>query len=56
MAIATCAVVGAGIAGLSAAEVLGARGVTVVVLEKSLGVGGRTVIEVGTSAVREELA
>ena len=41
MAIATCAVVGAGIAGLSAAEVLRGRGVTVVVLEKSRGVGGR---------------
>jgi predicted NAD/FAD-dependent oxidoreductase len=41
MALATCVVVGAGIAGLSAAEVLQARGVTVVVLEKSRGVGGR---------------
>jgi predicted NAD/FAD-dependent oxidoreductase len=41
MASATCAVVGAGIAGLSAAELLSARGVTVVVLEKSRGVGGR---------------
>ena len=41
MAVATCAVVGAGIAGLSAAEVLRGRGVTVVVLEKSRGVGGR---------------